>query len=309
MTRSRECGYSWSALRTISRRAFLGGAAAGAAAGGALAWTARAGKSGSSPPTPLPRFRLGLASYTFREFDLDAALAMARRLDLGRVCLKDMHLPLASSAELIGSVAEKIRAAGLDLYACGVVYMTSAAEVDRAFAYARTGGMEIIVGVPEHDLLGRAAERVRETGIRLAIHNHGPGDLRYPTAASILERISGLDPGVGVCLDIGHATRSGVDPSEAARQCGPRLLDVHLKDVTAATADGSTVEAGRGIIDLPRFLRTLAEVDFRGTAAFEHEKDGRDPLPGLAESVGYIRGILAAWAGSGDRPDRDHFEK
>lgn len=308
MTRSRENSYSWAALRTISRRAFLGGATV-AAVGGALAGPACGPKGAEAPPIPLPRFRLGLASYTFREFDLDAALAMARRLGLGRVCLKDMHLPLDSSAEFIGSVAEKVRAAGLDLYACGVVYMTSAAEVDRAFAYAQAGGMEIIVGVPEHDLLGRAAERVRETRIRLAIHNHGPGDLRYPTAASILERISGLDPGVGVCLDIGHSARSGIDPSEAARQCGPRLLDVHLKDVTAATKDGATIEAGRGIIDLPRFLRTLAEVDFRGTAAYEHEKDGRDPLPGLAESVGYIRGILAAWAGSGDRPDRDHFVK
>ena len=295
-------------MRTISRRRFLGGAAA-LAAGGALAGEACAGKGDSAPPAPVPRFRLGLASYTFREFDLDATLAMARRLDLGRICLKDMHLPLDSSEAFIRSVAEKVRAAGLALYGCGVVYMTSAAEVDRAFACARAGGMEIIVGVPEHDLLGRAADRARETGIRLAIHNHGPGDLRYPTASSILERISGLDPNVGVCLDVGHSTRSGVDPSEAARQCGPRLLDVHLKDVTASTGDGATVEAGRGVIDLPLFLRTLAGIDYRGTASYEHEKDGRDPLPGLAESVGYVRGILAAWAGSGERPGRDHFVK
>jgi sugar phosphate isomerase/epimerase len=103
--------------------------------------------------------------------------------------------------------------------------------------------------------------------------------------------------------------RSGVDPSEAARRCGPRLLDVHLKDVTAATKEGVPIEAGRGVIDLPRFLRALAELDYRGTAAFEYEKDGRDPLPGLAESLGYVRGILAAWAGPDGRPERDHLEK
>jgi len=222
---------------------------------------------------------------------------MARRLGFGRISLKDMHLPLDSPEEAIRAAASKVRAAGLDLYGCGVVYMKSAAEVDRAFAYARAGGMRVIIGVPGHDLLGRAAERVRETGIQLAIHNHGPGDLLYPTAASILDRIAGLDQGVGVCLDIGHSLRSGIDPSEAALACGPRLLDVHLKDVTAATKDGGTVEAGRGIIDLPLFLRTLAGLDYRGTAAFEFEKDGKDPLPGLAESLGYVRGILAAREG------------
>jgi sugar phosphate isomerase/epimerase len=241
-----------------------------------------------------PSFKLGLASYTFREFDLDAVLAMARRLALERISLKDMHLPLDSSEGTIRAAAEKVRAAGLELYGCGVVYMTSPAEVDRAFAYAGAAGMSVIIGVPEHDLLRRAADRVRETGIKLAIHNHGPGDPRYPTAGSILERIAGLDPDVGVCLDVGHEMRSGFDPSGSARRCGPRLLDVHLKDVTAATKDGATVEAGRGVIDLPGFLRTLAGLDYRGTAAFEHEKDGQDPLPGLAESLGYIRGILAA---------------
>ena len=298
MTGAGKKRYSGAALRTFSRRAFLSGAAA-AAAGGTLAGARSAGKA---PPAPLPRFRLGLASYTFREFGLDETLAMSRRLDLRRVCLKDMHLPLTSSEEAILAAAGKVREAGLELYGCGVVYMTTPAEVDRAFAYARTAGMSVIVGVPEHDLLARAAERVRETGLRLAIHNHGPGDLRYPTASSILERISGLDPGVGVCLDVGHSMRSGIDPSEAARQCGPRLLDVHLKDVSAATKEGVSVEAGRGVIDLVRFLRTLGELDYRGTAAFEYEKDGRDPLAGLAESLGYVRGILAAWAGPGGRP-------
>jgi len=279
-------------MKAISRRTFLGGAAA---TGSVLIGPSggRAQEKTGSPSAPA--FKLGLASYTFREFGLDAALAMARRLAFERISLKDMHLPLDSSEGTIRAAAAKVREAGLDLYGCGVVYMTSPAEVDRAFAYARAAGMSVIIGVPEHDLLGRAADRVRETGIKLAIHNHGPDDLRYPTAASILERISGFGPGVGVCLDVGHEMRSGLDPSGSARRCGPRLLDIHLKDVDAATKDGVTVEAGRGVIDLPRFLRTLAGMDYRGTAAFEYEKDGKDPLPGLAESLGYVRGILAAW--------------
>jgi sugar phosphate isomerase/epimerase len=252
-------------------------------------------------PASARRFELGLASYTFREFDLDSALAMAGRVGLFRIAVKSVHLPLESAEAEIRSAAAKIRAAGLVPYGCGVVYMTTEAEVDQAFAYARTGGMEVIIGAPGHELLGRAERRVRETGIKLAVHNHGPDDLIYPTPASILDRVKGMDSRIGVCLDIGHCQRSGIDPSEAAVACGARLLDVHLKDVTAPTKDGTAVEAGRGVIDLPRFLRTLAAMEYRGTAAFEYEKDGRDPLPGLAESVGYVRGILAAQGKQGEK--------
>jgi inosose dehydratase len=297
-------------MKKITRRDFVHGSM------GALAGAVMMGRPGSAAgrtsldervigrslsPVSVGRFELGLASYTFREFDLDSALAMAGRVGLARIALKSVHLQLESSEAEIRAAAAKIRAAGLVPYGCGVVYMTTEAEVEQAFAYARAGGMEVIIGVPGHELLGRAERKVRETGIELAVHNHGPGDLLYPTPASILDRIKNLDPRIGVCLDIGHCQRSGIDPSEAAVACGARLLDVHLKDVTAPTKDGGPVEAGRGVIDLPRFLRTLAAMDYRGTAAFEYEKDGRDPLPGLAESVGYVRGVLAAQEKQGER--------
>lgn len=279
-------------MGSTTRRGFLG--ATLAAAAGALAVPSARPSETRGPGPAVPRSELGLASYTCREFDLDATLAMARRAGLGRIALKDVHLPLDSSPEAIRAAMDKIKAQGLVPYGCGVVYMASEAEVDRAFAYAKTGGLGVIIGVPDHAFLDRAAARVRETGIRLAIHNHGPGDTRYPTPGSILDRIGGLGPGVGVCLDVGHCMRAGLDPSAEATRCGARLLDVHIKDVTAATAAGGPVEAGRGVIDIPRFLETLAGLGYQGTLAFEYEKDGRDPLPGLAESVGYVKGVLAA---------------
>ncbi len=284
---------------TITRRRFIGKAAGAAAAAWAMT-AAGPGRAGgretggeAGGPARLP-FELGVASYTFREFDLTAAIAMTRRVGLRRICLKDFHLPPAGSAADIAAVVRRVREAGLDPYGCGVIYMKTPDEVERAFAYAKAGGMGLIVGVPGHELLPLVEKKVKESGIKLAVHNHGPGDLLYPTPASVLERVKGLDPRLGLCLDVGHCQRSGVDPSEAARECGGRLLDIHLKDVTAATKDGAAVEAGRGVVDLPRFLRTLVGLDFRGTAAFEYEKDGKDPLPGLAESAGYVRGVLAS---------------
>jgi sugar phosphate isomerase/epimerase len=239
------------------------------------------------------RLNLGMASYTFREFPLDETLKMTKRLGLERIAFKDFHLPLDSTDEKIEAVAERTRAAGLDLYGCGVVYMKTGEEVNRAFQYAKTAGMKIIIGVPNHELLDMVNKMVDTYDIKVAIHNHGPGDELYPTPESAYTRIKNLDSRIGLCIDIGHTKRAGVDPSESAMKFADRLHDVHIKDVTAATKAGGTVEIGHGVIDIPKFLKTLIKLEYKGSVSFEFEKDGKDPLPGVAESVGYVRGVLA----------------
>ncbi len=239
------------------------------------------------------RLNLGMASYTFREFPLEDTLKMTKRLGLERIAFKDFHLPLESTDEEIETVAEKTRTAGLDLYGCGVVYMKNEQEVERAFHYAQTSGMKIIIGVPNHELLDMVNKMVGKHDIKVAIHNHGPGDKLYPSPESAYVRIKNLDPRIGLCIDIGHTQRCGVDPSDSAQKFADRLLDVHIKDVTSATREGGTIEIGRGVIDIPKFLRTLIKLDYKGSVSFEFEKDGKDPLPGVAESVGYVRGVLA----------------
>jgi len=242
------------------------------------------------------KYSLGVASYTFRAFPLERAVELTRRLGLGKICLKDMHLPLDASAEAIAGATALVRGAGLDLYACGVIYMKSVAEVERAFRYARTAGARTIIAVPNPDLLPDVERLARETGLSVAIHNHGPEDLLYPTPRSVLDRIRDLSPRVGLCLDVGHTLRAGIDPARAAAEAGPRLLDVHMKDVTQAAAKGTTVEVGRGVLDLKAFLVALQKLGYAGVLAFEHEKDEADPFPGLAESVGYVRGMIASLA-------------
>ena len=232
------------------------------------------------------RLNLGMASYTFREFPLEETLKMTKRLSLERIAFKSFHLPLESSDEEIKAVAEKTRAVGLDLYGCGVVYMKNEGEVKRAFHYAKTAGMKIIIGVPNHELLKTVNKMVDKFNIRVAIHNHGPGDKLYPTPESAYVKIKNLDPRIGLCIDIGHTKRAGVDPSESAMKFVDRLHDVHIKDVTSATKEGGTIEIGHGVIDIPKFLKTLIKLDYKGSVSFEFEKDGKDPLPGVAESVG-----------------------
>ena len=239
-------------------------------------------------------FTLGMASYTFRAFGVDETIAMTKRLGLTAISYKSFHLPLETPVDEIKKVAAKTRDAGLDLYGCGVVYMKNEEEVNRAFTYAHAAGMRVMIGVPNHELLEMVNEKVQEYDIKLAIHNHGPGDELYPSPESAYEKVKNLDPRMGLCLDIGHTRRYGLDPIADAKRFADRLYDIHIKDVSKAAAEGGTIEMGRGVIDIPEFLRAIIALNYRGVVAFEFEKDEGDPLPGVAESVGYVRGVLDA---------------
>lgn len=238
-------------------------------------------------------FTLGMTSYTFRSFTLDQVIAATSRLGLKKLGLKDMHLPLTSSDEQIQSAVDKIRAGGLELDSCGVIYMKTDEEVARAFSYARKAGIKLIVGGPNPDMLPVVDRFVKETNIRLAIHNHGPTDHNYPAPADVYKAVAGMDKRIGLCIDIGHTQRIGLDPADQFRRYFDRVFDIHIKDTTASDKSGTTVEIGRGVIDVPKFLREAVRLKYAGTFHFEHEKDEKDPLPGTAESVGYVRGVLA----------------
>jgi sugar phosphate isomerase/epimerase len=281
-----------------NRREFLQILGAGTAASIVAATGGSAeNRGGGVPAAKDTRLKLGLASYTLRNFDLDKTLAMTRRLGLKYIALKSVHLPLESSPAQIAKEAEKVKNAGLELYGGGVIYMKDEAEVNRAFDYAKAAGMKVIIGAPVPELLALVNQKVQQYDIKVAIHNHGPGDKNYPTPASVYERIKDLDKRIGLCNDIGHTMRAGEDPSVSAERFADRLLDVHIKDESAAMAKGQAVEVGRGVIDIPKFLRTLSKINYNGVVAFEYEKDADDPLPGLAESVGYVRGVMAALVG------------
>jgi len=152
--------------------------------------------------------------------------------------------------------------------------------------------VNLLVGVPSYDLLSYTEQKVKSTGIRIAIHNHGPEDKRYPSPKDVYDRIRNMDGKMGLCIDIGHATRAGADPAKAVVEYAPRVFDLHIKDVSAAKADGKAIEVGRGVIDFPAFVKALEKIKYKGRCSVEFEKDMQDPLAGIAESVGFFRGVV-----------------
>jgi inosose dehydratase len=238
--------------------------------------------------------KLGIASYSLRKFPLDQAIALTRRAGLKYITLKDVHLSFKSSPAELAAARKQIEAAGLTLMGGGVIYINNKEPEARAFfEYARQAGMPTMVCSPDPEALGLVEKLAGEYDTRIAIHNHGPGDKRYPSPLDVLRLVQDRSPRMGICIDVGHTVRLGEDPVEVIEKCAPRLYDFHIKDVSAATAKGAPVPVGRGVIDIVAVLKTLARLQFKYHIALEYEADAEAPLPGLAESVGYMRGALA----------------
>ncbi len=252
------------------------------------------------------KFRLAIAGYTFCKFNLDQTLDMLRKVDVHYLCIKDFHLPLKSTDEEIAAFHAKCQSFGVTGYGVGPIYMGSEEEVDNAFEYARRVGVKVLVGVPytrvdkkrvaSPELLKLVNAKVQEYDIKYAIHNHGPDMPElFPNAASGIEMIKGMDKRVGLCLDIGHEFRDGGRcPAKAVIDYADRIHDMHIKNVTAPDKSGRGIEMPRGKIDMTAFVRTVRKVGYEGACSLEYEKDMNDPLLGIAESIGYFRGVIDA---------------
>ena len=244
------------------------------------------------PPETGEKFKLGMAGYTFAKFDLDKALETLQRTDVHYLCIKDFHLPLNSTDEQIAAFHAKLKAKGVTGYAVGPIYMRSKGQIDTAFAYAKRVGVKLIIGVPNYDLLPYVDQKVKEYGFNYAIHLHGPDIKTYPDAEDVWNHVKDLDPRIGMCLDIGHDTRNGKDPVADLKKYKSRVFDIHIKDVTGTTKLGYSLEIGRGVINFPAFVKMLRKVGYSGVCSLEHEKDMTDPFMGIAESIGYFRGVI-----------------
>ncbi|MCU0340523.1 MAG: sugar phosphate isomerase/epimerase [Spirosomaceae bacterium] len=274
-----------------NRRTFLQ-QATGALALGAATTTLSQAAPAAAPQEDL--FKLGMAGYSFVHFKLDQALEMMRKVDVNYLCIKDFHLPFNSTDEQIAAFHEKLKQSNVTGYAVGPIYMKTPQEIDNGFEYAKRVGVKLIVGVPNEELLPQIDKKVKEYDMRYAIHIHGPDIKLWPNASSVINAVKNLDPRIGLCFDMGHDARFGDDPIADLKKYADRIFDIHLKNVTAASKEGKTCELGRGIIDVPAFVAMLRKIKYSGSCSLEYEKDMKDPLAGIAESVGYFRGVCQA---------------
>ena len=240
--------------------------------------------------------KIGIAGYSYRSFDLEQTLKYLQSMDVKYFSVKDWWLPLNSTDEDMAAFKAKCAEYGIEGYILGPIYMKTEADADRTFDYVKRYGIDMFIGVPDYEIIDYVIAKVKETGIRVAIHTHGPDGAAFPDVRTIVEMVKDPSLGVGCCMDLGHTFRMGWDVAEDIRTYKDWIYDIHIKDETEASKAGGTWEMGRGKMDLVSIVKALREIDYQGVVSIEFEKNGDDPHAGIAESVGYLRGILDATA-------------
>jgi len=285
--------------RPLERRSFLKLAALGAAAAG-LADCARATPASAANRDATRRLqsagiKLGVASYSFRNFPRSQAIEMTKALGTPYINLKSMHLPYELSPAEIGAARREVESAGLMIVGGGMItFETDTDEgVRKYFDYAKAAGMPLIVCTCKPATLPRIEKFAKQYDIKIAIHNHGPGDENFPSPYDALAAVKGMDPRMGLCIDLGHTVRTGTDVVRAVADAGPRLLDMHAKDLRDLKVAESQCIVGEGKMPIPGIFRQLRQINYPGYVNLEYEIDADNPLPGMKQSFAYMRGVLA----------------
>ena len=281
--------------KAFSRRTFVRSSVAGAAAFAAFSSVFVPAEERPLADHTSP-IRLGLASYTFRNFTRTQMIGFMKQLNVRDLNAKDVkdHLPTNPQEE--AAALADYSSAGVRLHAAGTIYFPKDEDADiRAkFEYCKRTGIGVIVaGDPAPETLPRIEKFVREYDIRIAIHNHGPEDKLWHSPLDVLNAVKDMDPRLGCCIDAGHTARAGTDVVQAIQRVGARLFNVHMKDLANFQDKESQVAVGEGIMPVRRIFEALVATKYKGFVDLEYEIHPDDPMPGVISSFAYMRGVLA----------------
>jgi sugar phosphate isomerase/epimerase len=282
----------------FSRRDFV---RSGAVVAAGLAGSNEFFAAGAEQPVPDEgsAIRLGVASYTFRNFSRAQLIGFLKQLNVLSLNAKDVkdHLPM-DAKEQAAALAE-YAAAGIKLHAAGVIYFPKDEDADirSKFEYCKRAGIGVIVaGDPAPETLPRIQKFVKEYDIQFAIHNHGPEDKLWHSPLDVLKAVKGMDSRIGCCIDVGHTVRAGTDVVQAIREVGARLFNVHMKDLASFQDRESQVAVGEGIMPVKKIFEALVATKYKGFVDLEYEIHADDPMPGVIESFAHMSGVLAGMA-------------
>ena len=242
--------------------------------------------------------KIGVASYSLRNFPRAQAIEMTKALGVRYINFKSVHLAYdAPPAEFTTARAE-LAAAGLELVGGGMITFDTDTDdgVRKYFDYAKAAGMPLIVCTCKATALPRIEKFVRQYDIKIAIHNHGPEDPNFPSPYDVLKAVKGMDPRVGLCIDMGHTVRAGADVVRAVADAGPRLLDMHAKDLREFSSVESQCAVGEGKMPIAEIFRELRRMRYQGYVNLEYEIEPDNPLPGMKQSISYMRGVASGLA-------------
>ena len=253
------------------------------------------------PPFPVDSqycgYRMGVQSYCFREFKTtEQLIGMMEQLGLAHIEIwPGGHLKRDLPEREIRRELNKVYDAGITVDACGVIRMPDdEAELRKIFDYAAMLNVLTISASPQYAAFDKISALTEEYNIPIAIHNHGPEDELFPTPEKIRSALANAGSKIGLCVDLGHFYRAGIDPMAVIDEFKDRVFGIHLKDlVPDENGKWEDVIVGTGKINLPVLMAKLDEIGFKGSVSLEYESDPSNPVPNMEKCLEKIREACA----------------
>jgi len=242
-------------------------------------------------------WKTGAQSYTFHKFTFMETLDKLQTLGLQYVEVYfgqrlgegfgEQRMDFMMDKATQTKVLEAAKAKNVQIMASGVVICDNEQEWEQLFRFAKDMGISIITcePMPEHlDFVEKLVDRYQ---IDIAIHNH-PQPSNYWHPDMVMKALEGRSLRMGVCADVGHWKREGIDPVKALEQVSRRLKSLHFKDVKAPEENEEEqhdVIWGTGVCDVPAMLEILKKIKFNGLMSIEYEYNWDNSVPDINQCL------------------------
>jgi sugar phosphate isomerase/epimerase len=246
-------------------------------------------------------WKMGCQAYTFKEFTYADALEKIDSLGLSNVEMYSGQ-PIGNGIEgtthygmddyTIQQVKQMTGDFGIDIVAYGVVKPKDEEEWRQIFEFAHKLHIENITCEPQREHLDFLEKMAEEYAINIAIHNH-PKESPYWHPDSVLSAVDGRSERMGACADVGHWTRSGLDPIECLQALEGRVISLHIKDVDAAERQGKDQVWGTGLTNIKAVVKEMYRQDFEGPWSVEYENNWKNNVPDIKASLEYFNEKVA----------------
>jgi sugar phosphate isomerase/epimerase len=257
----------------------------------------RADSIATSSVDPSKDWKFGVALWTFHTFNFPESLDKVDSAGIKYIEPNTFHkagpelkdsMILQLSPAGIDKLKSLIAQKGLNVESIYIAGDSSLSSWVKQFDIAKQFGVKYVTTEPPLNMWDSIDSLAGVYGVKVAIHEHWKGVSHYWNPDTTLMALKG-HPNFGVCADLGHWPKSGIDPLDAVKKLSGHIIGVHLKDI-AAYNDPSLkdVPVGTGVVNFPAIFEELKKQNFNGYIYIERDaEDQPSNLPSVIQTVKY----------------------